>query len=237
MAKVNNIFKITGKLDNKVFYKRNGQYLVRENTSGFADPKVQSHPNVQATQHRFAEVSSFMIQLKTAIYAHLSLMNDGTFHNQLMSWCLDYRKRFKEESFYNIFQSLQLQSRLRTLQLNKNWKISLPTIHFDPINHQITLEGYIDSNFTKISSQKFLKVSLGWLGISPNNVIEIQSPEIVFIPLESSSVVARTVLDFPIGQLNNQLLHIPVISYVIVHEPYPDSPSVHAVQSMNFHML
>src|SRR5690554_3234629 len=139
MAKSDNIFNISGRIGDFIFYQRDGKTYVKRYSGGFTKETTQNHPKVKAAQQRFGQVSKFVKSFKQGLLPYLWRQKDGTFHNQLMAIFSQISKNDPERSFEEILQSQTSYKGLKNKSLNKNTKINPDHLRYDPETNQLSI--------------------------------------------------------------------------------------------------
>src|SRR5690606_12578291 len=194
MAKSENIFNIRGRLGDMIFCKRDGKTYVKRYSGGFTKAATQNHPNIKATQGRFALVSQYVKNLKQQLKPYLWRQKDGSFHNQLMGTFLQLAKSKPEKTFNELAHDLDTYSILTNKSLNKNSKIDLSALMYDATTNQLNL-GTIPYELAVKYKGMFLEVATGWYGLTDGE-ISITEPNRQYVKLDGLIKNEDFVVDF-----------------------------------------
>ena len=194
MAKADNIFNIRGRLGDFIFCQRNGKTYVKRYSDGFTKAATQNHPNIKATQGRFALVSQYVKSLKQQLQPYLWRQKDGAFHNQLMATFLQLAKNKPEKAFNEVVQDLDNYSTLANKSLNKNSKIDPGALLYDATTNKLNL-GIIPHELTIKYKGLFLEVATGWYNVTDGEIL-ITEPNIQYVKLDGLTKTEDFVVNF-----------------------------------------
>lgn len=228
MAKADNIFNIRGRLGDFIFCKRNGKTYVKRYSGGFTKAATQNHPNIKASQGRFALVSHYVKNLKQQVQPYLWRQKDGSFHNQLMATFLQLAKDEPEKAFNELIQDLDSYTILSNKSLNKNSKIEPKGLLYDAKTNKLNL-GIIPYELAVKYKGLFLEVATGWYGVSEGE-ISLTEPSIHYVKLNGQTTHEGLFVDFAIADESNTLL--PFVALAVVYTDDKASESPHPVHTV-----
>lgn len=228
MAKADNIFNIRGRLGDFIFCKRNGKTYVKRYSGGFTKVATQNHPNIKASQGRFALVSHYVKNLKQQVQPYLWRQKDGSFHNQLMATFLQLAKNKPEKAFNELVHDLSSYSTLTNKSLNKNSKIEPKGLLYDAKTNKLNL-GIIPYKLAVKYKGLFLEVATGWYGVSEGE-ISLTEPSIHYVKLNGQTTHEGLFVDFAIADESNTLL--PFVALAVVYTDDKASESPHPVHTV-----
>ena len=228
MAKSENIFNIRGRLGDMIFCKRDGKTYVKRYSGGFTKAATQNHPNIKATQGRFALVSQYVKNLKQQIQPYMWRQKDGSFHNQLMATFLQMAKSKPEKTFNELVQDLDSYSNLTNKSLNKNSKIDSNTLEYDASVNKLNL-GIIPHELAIKCKGLFLEVATGWYGVTDGEIF-LTEPNIQYVKLDRQNKNEDFVVDFAIADESHKQL--PFVGLAVVYTDDKSSESPHPVHTV-----
>ena len=228
MAKSENIFNIRGRLGDMIFCKRDGKTYVKRYSGGFTKAATQNHPNIKATQGRFALVSQYVKNLKQQIQPYMWRQKDGSFHNQLMATFLQMAKSKPEKTFNELVQDLDSYSNLTNKSLNKNSKIDSNTLVYDASVNKLNL-GIIPHELAIKCKGLFLEVATGWYGVTDGEIF-LTEPNIQYVKLDRQNKNEDFVVDFAIADESHKQL--PFVGLAVVYTDDKSSESPHPVHTV-----
>lgn len=228
MAKADNIFNIRGRLGEIIFCKRDGKIYVKRYSGGFTKAATQNHPNIKATQGRFALVSQYVKSLKQQLHPYLWRQKDGSFHNQLMGTFLQLAKSEPDKTFSDLVKDMQSYNTLTNKSLNKNSKINPSNLVYNATTNKLNL-GIIPYELEVKYKGMFLEVATGWYGVT-DGTISITEPNIQYIKLEEQTKNKDFVVNFASADESNMLL--PFVGLAVVYSDDATSESPHPVHTV-----
>lgn len=228
MAKSDTIFNIRGRLGDLIFCKRDGTSYVKRYSGGFTLATTQNHPNIKATQGRFASVSRYVKSLKQELQPYLWRQKDGTFHNQLMAIFLQMAKSENGRSFNELIKELDSYSTLTIKSLNKNSKINPNSLVYDANTNKLNLGSIPHERAVKYKGM-YLEVAAGWYGVNDGK-ISLSEPNLQYVKLDRQTKNEDVVTDFAPAYENHTQL--PFVGLAVVYSDDKASDSPHPVHTV-----
>lgn len=228
MAKSENIFNIQGRLGDMIFCKRDGKTYVKRYSGGFTKAATQNHPNIKATQGRFALVSQYVKNLKQQLKPYLWRQKDGSFHNQLMGTFLQLAKSKPEKTFNELAHDLDTYSILTNKSLNKNSKIDPSSLEYDAKSNKLNL-GTIPYELAVKYKGLFLEVATGRYGVTDGE-ISITEPKIQYVKLCEETKNEDVIVDF--APVNDNHTQLPFVGLAVVYSDDKGSESPHPANTV-----